>query len=129
MINLIPPDNTAWIHSEDYIKELHFDYMETYSFNRLDPLLKTEYDELLERGQHSRLPVPDLTGFEELDTLYNGSELLIDDNGIFHHSCERISTFQMDDPEVMRFKQIMQMEVVECLNFLCSLLSGCSRFL
>lgn len=120
MLNLIPSNSTPWILSEDYIKELNFDYMETYSFNRLDPLLTVEYDELSQRRRHGRLPVPDMKRFEELDRLYNGFELLIDESGTFHHSCERISTFQIDDPEVMRFKQIMQMEVIECLNMLCA---------
>lgn len=120
MLNLIPSDNTPLIISEDYIKELNFDYIETYSFNRLNPLLTVEYDELFERRRDERLSVSDMKRLEELDSLYNGLQLLIDENGTFHHSCERISTFQMDDPEVRRFRQIMQMEVIECLNMLCA---------
>lgn len=120
MLNLIPPDYTPWILSEDYIKELNFDYMETYSFNRLDPLLKVEYNELFERRRHGILPATEMARLEERDRLYNGLELLVDDRGTFHHSCEKIATFQMDDPEVMRLKRIMQMEVIECLDFLCA---------
>jgi len=119
MLNSMLPDNTPWILSEDYIKALNFDYIETYSFNRLDPILMVEHNELVERRRHGRLPGPDMKRFEELDKLYNGFELLIDERGTFHHSSERVSVFQIDDPEVVRFKQIMQMEVIECLDMLC----------
>jgi len=120
MPNYITPDSTPWILSEDYIKELDFDYLETHSFNRLNPLLAVEYDELLQRGRHDRLQASDMKRLEELERLYNGFELLIDERGTFHHSSERISIFRRDDPEVVRFKQIMQMEVIECLHMLCA---------
>ncbi|RAJ77253.1 hypothetical protein CLV59_10718 [Chitinophaga dinghuensis] len=120
MLNLIPPDNTPWILSEEYIKSVDFSYIETYSFNRLNPILTAEYDELFKRGRHGRLSVFDTKRLEELGSIFNGLELLIDESGSFHHSCERVSTFQADDPEVLHLKQILQMEMVECMNFLCA---------
>jgi hypothetical protein len=94
--------------------------METYSFNRLDSLLKVEYDELCLRRQLNQLSASDKERLKEIDGLYNGWELLIDKNGTFHHSSEKISTFQVHDPEVVRFKEIMKLEVIECFKMLCA---------
>lgn len=120
MTDLQPLQGETWINSADYIKGLNFDYIETYSFNRLDPLLTIEFDKLSQRRQQGRLSVPDMNRFEELNSLYNGSELLLDDNRNFHHSCEKMSTFQIDNPQILHFKQIMQMEIVECFHMLCA---------
>jgi hypothetical protein len=109
-----------WIRSDDYIKDLKFDYMETYSFNRLSPLLKAEYDELFLRRQEKPLSVPDMERFKELGELYKEWELLIDKNGNFHHSSEKMAVFQAHDPEVVRFTEIMNMEVIESFNTLCA---------
>jgi len=114
------PDKILWVISKDYIKELDFDYIETYSFNRFTPLIQIEYDQLSKQREQGRLLPLSMKRFEELKNLYNGSELLIDKNGFFHPSSVKMSTFKKDDPETLHLKQILGMDVVEWLAMLCA---------
>jgi hypothetical protein len=112
-------DKTTWINSNDYITALDFDYIETYSFNRFDPLTQIEYDQLSKQREQNPLPPLSMKRFKELDNLYNGSDLLVDKNQHFHPSSVKMSTIK-NDTEISHLKEILKMEIVEWLAMLCA---------
>jgi len=77
--------------SEDYINELVFDHIETYSF----------------RG----------AGFEPTEYEH---PYTIDKNGQFHPQSQKTNTFQHDHPIAEQIKQLLQIEIEEHLKFLCA---------
>lgn len=109
-----------WVTSKDYIRELDFDCIESYSFNRFAPLIQIEYDQLSKQREQGRLLPLSMKRFKELENTYNGSELLIDKTGNFHSSSVKMGTFKKDDPEILHLKQILEMDVVEWLAMLCA---------
>jgi hypothetical protein len=87
-----------WTKSTDYISQLVFDYIETYSFRR-----GTEYEQL-------EAAKPDLE--------YNGK--IVDGNGQFFPYSIKTNTFQHDHPVVQQVKQILQIEIEQHLAMLCA---------
>lgn len=106
--------------TQQFIKHLHFDYIETYSFNRLPPALQSEYDLLSKQRQTRRLPPHEMKRFMELDQTHNGLEVLINEHVQFHPSSIKMSTIKNDDPDISHLKEILEMEIVEWLAMLCA---------
>jgi hypothetical protein len=86
------------IHSANYINELIFDYVETYSFQR-----GKEFEESLKLRSSSEI-----------------TQYLIYDKGKFHPHSKKTNTFKHDTPMADRIKQILRIEVVETLPLLCA---------
>ena len=56
----------------------------------------------------------------ELDALLGVTQYLIDDNGQFHFSSQRINTFQYDDEAVSLLQKILIRETTEVSNWMCA---------
>jgi hypothetical protein len=89
--------------SADYINELVFDYIETYSYRR-----GAEYEKLEAEAN--------LTS--NLDILYNRN--IVDKNGQFFPYSIKTNTFQHGHPIIDRIKQLLQLEISEHLQMLCA---------
>lgn len=117
----------TYISSADYISNLIFDYIETYSFQRgaefeeNTRLSKIEYDKLKSRKEKSN----DLTSaqeqrFAELHPLLGSTQYLLRDDGQFHPSSIKTNTFKSDDPAIDRIESILLTEVVDLPQWLCA---------
>ena len=117
----------TYIPSTDFIKNLTFDCIETYSFQRGNEfeenkkLIQAEYDELkiLKEKLHT------LSSEEEerlltLDGLLGVTQYLINSKGQFHPSSKRTHTFKYNDSNIDRIKTILQTEINEIPRWLCA---------
>ena len=119
--------NYTYIPSTDFINNLIFDHIETYSFQRgqvfeeNQKLIQIEYERLktqkeklgnLSAGEEERL----LT----LNKLLGFTQYLINDKGQFHPSSKRINIFKHNDSNIDRIKTILQTEINEIPNWLCA---------
>jgi hypothetical protein len=109
-----------YIASIEFINDLTFDYVETYSFQRgsefeeNDKLNKVEYDKLkAKKGNQNNLSVDEEVIFSKLDKLLGVTQYLLNDEGQFHYSSEKINTFKKNDQNLERIKNILQTEIVE----------------
>jgi hypothetical protein len=116
-----------YISSIDYINNLEFDYVETYSlqrgreFEKNEKLISREYEKLKNRKNK----IDDLTKFEEqrfteLDGLLGFTQYLINDKGQFHPSSKRINTFKATDPKIENLKSILRTKINEIPMWMCA---------
>ncbi len=110
----------------DYIHNLVFDYIETYSFQR-----GIEYEENRKQDMYVYLNLSDrkeknndLTQIEEtlfadLQSLLGFTQYLMNENGQFHPSSRNINTFQYSDPLVERLSDILKTEIRFIPRLLC----------
>jgi hypothetical protein len=107
--------------SSDYINELKFDYIETYSFQRgptYDAYLK-EYFELLNKQEKKKLSPEQEISF--LALINQGlTQSLIYDSGKLHPSAKIIRTFKEREPEIERLTTILQTEVTDVPMWMCA---------
>lgn len=87
-----------WTLCADYINNLSFDYMETYSFRRGDEYAQLEKEK------------PNLD--------YNG--YIVDENGQFFPHSIKTHAFQHDHPIAIRIKELLQIEIEEHFKWLCA---------
>jgi hypothetical protein len=87
-----------WTLSADYINNLTFDYLETYSLRRGDEYMRLEAEK------------PELE--------YNGK--IVDENGVFFPYSIKTHTFQHDHPVANRIKELLQIEIEQHFAMLCA---------
>ncbi|MBO9204554.1 MULTISPECIES: hypothetical protein [Niastella] len=87
-----------WTLSSDYINNLSFHYIETYSFRR-----GSAYEKL---------------NAENADLEYNG--YIEDENGQFFPYSIRTGTFQHDHPIAIQVKNLLQIEIEHHEKYLCA---------
>ena len=117
----------TYISSIDFINNLTFDYVETYSFQRgvefeeNKKRLKIEYDKLKIQKAESNDLIPDEEKrFSKLHELLGFTQYLINDKGQFHPSSKLTNTFKYKEPIVDRIKEILRTEIVDIPRWLCS---------
>lgn len=110
-----------------YIGQLKFDYIGTYSLQRgaaYDAQYRKqseEYMQLSTRKTNGEVLFPDEEAtFQELLPFVGRTQYVIDGNGAFHPSCNKINTFRHDDKNVHWLRQILRTPVVERPLFLCA---------
>jgi hypothetical protein len=113
-----------YISSPEYIDELQFDYIETYSFQRgktYDDQLK-DYVELRDTRQElGKLTESQQKRFDQiLRSRPKQIEYLLDSNGQFHHSSQRTHTFRKDSPEVEQIVAILRIEPLDIPAWMCA---------
>lgn len=117
----------TYLSSIDYINNLTFDYVETYSFQRGADFVETiktnrlEYEKLKVRKKKNN----DWTALEEkrfieLQELLEFTQLLINDKGQFHPSCTKTHTFKSTDPQIDKLKNILRTEIKEIPAWMCT---------
>lgn len=113
--------------SIDYINNLTFAYVETYSFQRgaeFEERIKTnrpEYEKLKIRKEKQN----DLTALEEkrflgLHELYGFTQYLINNKGQFHPSSTNTHTFKSTDPQIDKLKNILRTEIKDIPAWMCA---------
>lgn len=92
-----------YTNSSEYINELAFDHLETYSYRR-----GAEYEKLeAEARQTSNL-------------LILNNKKIVDENGQFFPYSIKTNTFPYDHPIIDRIKQLLQIEIVQHFQMLCA---------
>jgi hypothetical protein len=113
--------------STDFIKNLSFDYVEVYSFQRgkefeeNSKLLQSEYESLkTKKEKFDSLPISEEDRLLELNQLLRVTQYLLDENGQFHPSSKKTHTFKHGDPHIERIKAILLTEITEIPQWLCA---------
>ncbi|MGC4100892.1 hypothetical protein [Ferruginibacter sp.] len=116
----------TYTSSIDFINDLSFDHIETYSFQRGPQF---EERKRLNHLEYSRLDTrknifDDLTAQEEkrLDELEQlaKTQYLLNEEGHFHSGCIMTNRFSINDPQVARLKDILLTKITEIPMWLCS---------
>ncbi len=110
--------------SADFIKGLDFNYVETYSFQRgieWENYLKSARGE--QQALNSRKAKRGITKEQEekyeLLTKLTNTQFLIDSNGNFHSSSEKIRTLKRNDSELERLITILEIEAKDAPAWMC----------
>lgn len=118
--------NYTYVSSVDYINNLTFDYVETYSFQRGTDyeenlkVIKSEYNRLkVRKEKRNNLTESEELRFSELKS-HLGFTLLINDKGQFHPSSKMIATFHCSDVMVERLRNILKTEVNDIPMWMCA---------
>jgi hypothetical protein len=116
----------TYIPSQDFINNLAFEYIETYSFQRgkaFEEAIKKDHEdfEILNVRKHKK---NDLASEEEkhLEDLLSKryTQYLINEKGDFHPSAEKTNIFKHADPVVEKLNDILLTEVIEIPRWLCA---------
>ena len=117
----------SYISSADFINDLTFDYVETYSFQRgrefeeNKRLIQMEYDRLKNKKEKlDNLSTDEKERFLTLNGLLGFTQYLINDKGQFHPSSKKTNTFSKSDPNIDRIKNILLTEINDIPRWLCS---------
>ncbi|MDR6762626.1 hypothetical protein J2Y38_002837 [Flavobacterium sp. 2755] len=113
--------------SIDFISDLPFDYVETYSFQRgelyeeSNSSNKSEYEKLKQR----KLQKNDLSDFQELKlnelkNLVGYTQYILNDKGEFHPSSKKINSFKSTDQQVIDLKNILKTKIQDIPNWMCA---------
>ncbi|AFD08599.1 hypothetical protein [Solitalea canadensis] len=118
--------NYTYISSVDYINNLTFDYVETYSFQRGSDyeenlkVIKSEYNRLkVRKERRNNLTEREQLRFSELESLLSFM-LLINDKGQFHPSSKKTSSFQNGNAIVEQLINILKTEVRNIPMWMCA---------
>lgn len=104
--------------SVDFINNLNYDFIETYSFQsgaafeteRKNNLF--EYENLkIKKETSGRLSTSEEDRLSFLDSLLNFTQYLINDKGQFHPSSKKVNTFSATDANAIRIKNILLTEI------------------
>ncbi len=110
--------------SSDFINELKFDYAETYSFQRgieWEEYLKsalTEYQALHRRKEIHRITKEQEEKYEYLHKLTT-TQFLIDADGNFHASSEKIQTLKKNDFKLKELVAILEVDANDVPAWMC----------
>jgi hypothetical protein len=117
----------TYIASTEFIANLTFDYVETYSFQRGTEfeenrkLILVEYDRLKAKKEKlDNLSSDEEVRFLELNGLLGFTQYLLNDKGQFHPSSKKTNIFKYNDPNIYRIKTILQTEINEVPRWLCA---------
>lgn len=112
---------------KDYIDNLTFDYIETYSFQRGEDFedelrsIKPEYATLkVRKEKRNNLTQAEEARFSELHELLAFTQYLVNEKGEFHPSSRKKNTFQSEDPIVQRLRHILGKKTNYVPMYLCA---------
>jgi len=115
------------ISSIDYINNLTFDYIETYSFQRgfgFEENIKNsrlEYEKLkVRKDKHNNLNNLEEKQFLKLHDFFGFTQYLINNKGQFHPSSTKTHTFKSTDPQIDRLKNILRTEIKDIPAWMCA---------
>ena len=113
--------------STDFINNLTFDYVETYSFQRgtefeeQQKLIIPEYEILKNRKEKkNNLTLVEDERLLELHELLGFTQYLLNDKKQIHPSSKKINTYKFDSPIIDRLKNILRNEIVEIPMWVCA---------
>jgi hypothetical protein len=115
----------TYISSVDFINNLAFDYIETYSFQRGEAFEESrkknreEFDELNSKKTENTLAAEEEKRFEYLLSL-GKTQYLINEQGNFHWSAQKTNTFSAAHSIIDKLKAILLIEPQEVIMRLCA---------
>ena len=116
---------TNYLSSAEYINNLAFDYIETYSllrgtdYEEKEKVLRAEYDQLRIKDNANKLTSDEEVRFYALQGQLDRQQYLINASGQFHFSSKKTNTFSGNDPIVERLKTSLKTEVKSVPRLLC----------
>ena len=117
----------TYIASTDFINNLTFYYVETYSFQRgiefekNQKLIRPEYESLkLRKENQNKLTPLDEERLSELHGRLEFTQYLLNDKGQFHPSSKKTNSFNLDNPIIDRLKNILRTEIIDIPIWLCA---------
>jgi hypothetical protein len=117
----------TYIPSTDFINDLTFDYVETYSFQRgpeyelQQEKFDREYDKLKSRkSKPNDLTIEDEERFLVLDKLCGFTQYLLGDTNQFHYSSKKTNTFSSTDEKIELLKTILKTEINDIPSWMCA---------
>jgi hypothetical protein len=119
--------NYTYIPSPNFINNLTFNYVETYSLQRGKDFEEKrkieilEYDKLKVRNEkRDNLTATEKERLNQLNKLLGFTQYLLNDEKQFHPSSKKINTFKFDNPIVERLKDILKTDVIEIPSWMCA---------
>ncbi len=113
--------------SIDYIDNLTFDHVETFSFQRGQEFestiqtIRPEYDKLkVRKDKANNLTLEETKRFEELHSLLGFTQYILDDKGQFHPSSVKKNTFKSSSPQIARLKEILHTKINDVPAWMCA---------
>lgn len=113
--------------SIDFINNLTFDYVETYSLQRgaeyelQQKEFYEEYDKLKNRkSKFNDLTVEEEEKFMILDKLCGFTQYLLDEKNQFHYSSKKTNTFAATDSKSELLKNILRTEIKDIPSWMCA---------
>lgn len=117
----------TYISSTDFISDLTFAYVETYSFQRgteyelQQKIFNKEYDKLKTRNsKFNDLTIEEEERFLVLDKLCGFTQYLLDDTNQFHYSSKKTNTFGSTDAKIEMLKNILSTEIIDIPSWMCA---------
>jgi len=117
----------TYIPSTDFINDLIFDYVDTYSFQRgteyelQQKMFDKEYDNLKSRkSKLNDLTIEEEDKFITLDKICGFTQYLIDDENQFHYSSTKTNTFTSTDSKTELLKTILRTEIKDIPSWMCA---------
>ncbi len=108
-----------YISSPDFVQQLKFDYVETYSFQRTAEL--QEFFALIKIKQRGFQLISEQEKRLDVLSSYPKEEgLLIDEKGEFSSSSNHIRTFEKGAPELEQLLAILAMPPIEIPSWICA---------
>jgi len=115
------------ISSSDFIVNLSFAYIETYSLQRGEEYEKratkeeARYDRLKDKKRkNGQLSVVEEAELAALQKLYGFTQYLLNSAGQFHPSATRRHRFATGDPLAKRLKEILLIPALEIPSWMCA---------
>lgn len=116
---------SCYISSIDFIQNLDFEYIETYSLQRGKKYEReiqnkefTEYSSL--KRKKVKLNSLEAKRFEYLDKLHGTTQYLVDSNGNFHPSAIKTNIFKKENPVVTKLISILKTKISEIPSWMCA---------
>ncbi|MDI9862334.1 hypothetical protein [Flectobacillus roseus] len=117
----------TFIPSTDFINNLAFDYVETYSFQRgseyelQEKIFVEEYDKLKSRkSKQNDLTIEEEKRLSFLDKLCGSTQYLLDNSNQFHYSAKKTNTFSSTNSNVELLKDILRTEINDVPAWMCA---------
>jgi hypothetical protein len=117
----------TYILSTDFIKDLVFDYVDTYSFQRgaeyelQQKKFENEYNKLKSRkSEFNDLTIREEDKLTRLGKLCGFTQYLIDDEHQFHYSCKKINTIASASSKIELLKSILRTEIKDIPSWICA---------
>lgn len=115
----------TYTSSIDYINNLEFDYLETYSLQRGEKyggriINDPEYKEFQSLKKKKELSESQILRLEQLNKFYGYTQYLIDSDGMFHPSAEKTGTYKIDNVIIEKLKFILNTPIKEVPSWMCA---------
>ena len=114
------------IESKEFIHNIEFEYIETYSLLRGEKYqneyksLKKEFNTLSAKNKRQRTEPNEITRLKEIEKFVGFTQYLTNSEGNFHFSAEKIGLINKNDVRINELKKILSKKVVNKIEWMCA---------